>query len=196
MKRMYFLLFPLLLALGACGENESETPCAPLIGGGSYCLQPTAALAPFDVQQKVEATFRGRRETMIAEIESDAEGMRFVGLTPFGQKLLQVAYDNRAASAATLPDRRISPALLIALLQIALWPADAVRAGLEEPLTLDDGAGRRRIHNRGEATISIDYRGAQPPYRGLRISVPAADLELEIETLDALDAIAADGKES
>ena len=184
MKPYLFLASVLLFALTACGENE--TPCAALIGGGNYCLQPTTDLAPFDVQQKVDARFRDRRETMIAEIENDTGSLRFVGLTPFGHTLLHVSYDNREAHAATLPDRRLSPALLIALLQIALWPAESVRAGLEAPLTLEEGSGQRRLLHQGETTLSIDYTGESPAYRRMHLSIPAADLELDIETLPVI----------
>lgn len=184
MRKVLILLASVLFGLVACGEDE--TPCASLIGGGNFCLQPTTALAPFEIQQKVEARFRNRRETVIAEIENDASGLHFVGLTPFGQTVFQVSYDNREAHAATLPDRRISPALLIALLQIALWPADSIRAGLEAPFTLEESGGQRRIVNRGETTLSIDYTGEHPPYRRMHLSIPAADLELDIETLPAI----------
>lgn len=187
MKRCRVLLFAMLLPLFACGEGERERKCATLFGGGSYCLQPTTALAPFDAQQKVEASFRGRRETMIVEIENDADSLRFVGLTPFGHKLIQVSYDNRVASAATLPDQRLSPALLIALLQIALWPTDAVRAGLEAPLTLEEDAKGRRILNGGELTLSIEHNGEHPPWRQMQLTIHSAGLELSIEALPKMD---------
>jgi hypothetical protein len=172
-----------VLVLSACSEGEYKRECAALIGGGRYCLQPTTARTPFEVQQKVEASLRGRRETLIVNIESDADGLRVIGLTPFGHKVLQVTYDNRAASAPTLPDRRLSPTLLVALLQIALWPTDAVLAGLETPLTLEEGSNVRRILNGDEPTLSIEHSVGEPPWHKMRLIVHAADLELDIETL-------------
>jgi hypothetical protein len=180
----------LLLATAACSEQSTDQPCPALIGGGSYCLQPTTAVPPFDVQQKVESRFRDRRDTLIVELEVDAAGLRFAGLTPFGQKLIQLSYDNRSASATTIPDSRISPALLVALLQLAQWPAEAVRAGLEKPLTLEENGNQRRILNRGEPTLTIDYGPGQPPWRKIHMIIHAADLELTIETLDAAPAAA------
>jgi hypothetical protein len=179
----HILALPFMLALTACGEGERDQQCASLFGGGSYCLQPTTALAPFDLQQKVEANFRGRRETLIANIESDASGVRFVGLTPLGHKLLQVSYDNRAVSAAMLPDKRLNPTLVLALLQIALWPPEVVRTGLEAPLALEDSHEWRHITQRGEKVLSINYRGDQLPYRHMLLHIPAADFAVEVETL-------------
>ena len=176
-------LLSMLLGLSAC--NSPEAPCAGLIGGGAFCLQATSAVAPFELQQKVDARFRGRHETLIVHIENDRDGFQFVGLSPLGQKIFHVSFDNREAHALLLPDRRISPSLLIATLQIALWPADRVRAGLEAPLILEESAGQRRIVNSGETTLMIEYTGDATPYRHLRLTIPAVDLELAIETLSA-----------
>jgi uncharacterized protein DUF3261 len=180
------LLVASLLAVTAC--NEQHLQCVALISGGSYCLQSSATVTPFEVQQKVDTHFRGRSDTLIVELEVDAAGLRFVGLTPFGQKVLQLNYDNRAVSATTFTDSRINPALLVALLQLTLWPADAVRAGLEAPLTMEETIHRRNILNRDELTMSIDRSSGQPPYRRIQISVPTADLKLVIETLEPMRA--------
>ena len=173
----------LLLFATACSDEMHDTHCAPLIGGGSYCLQPSTAVAPFEVQQSIEAHFRGKNETMIAELEADATGMRFVGLTPFGHTLLQVNYNNYTASAIKLPDPRLQPAFLIALIQLALWPPDAVRAGLETPLRLEESADQRRIFDRNEVILTISYTGAQPPYQRIQMNIHGAAIELDIKTL-------------
>jgi hypothetical protein len=170
-----------LLATAACAGLDPR--CAGLPGGGRYCLQPTTAVAPFEAQQKVEAAFDGRRETMIVDIEADANGMRVVGLTPFGHKLVQMSYDNSGATATATPDRRLDPALMMAFLQLALWPADSVRAGLGARLTLEEGDGERRILMDGESILTVRYVGAAAPYRRIYLALPSAGLELDVETL-------------
>jgi len=190
MKFTRFLAAALLLATAACSQQEQDQQCAALIGGGIYCLQSTTAVTPFDVQQKVDSRFRDRRDTLIVELEVDAAGLRFVVLTPFGQKLIQLGYDNHAVNVTTIPDSRISPALLVALMQLALWPADAVHAGLEAPLTLEENGNQRRILKYGEPTLTIEHGDGPPPWRQIHMIVHAADLELSIETLDAAPAAA------
>ena len=171
------------LLLSACSTlTAHSSACAELPGGGSYCLQPSTDLAPFELQQLVETTVQGRRETMIVEFEADAQGMRFVGLTPFGQKLLQIDYDNQVARAQTLPDARLSPTALLALLQLAQWPADSVRRGLAPALRLEEGVHQRRVLLAGRLLLSIDYIGA-PTQRRLHVSVPSLPLELDISPL-------------
>jgi hypothetical protein len=182
-KRFRSLLLTLLVVLSACGEGEREKLCTSLIGGGSYCLQPTTGIKAFDAQQKVDTRFRDRHDTLIVDLEVDAEGLRFVGLTPFGHKLVQLSFDNHLVTATTLPDSRLSPTLLVAMLQLAQWPADAVRAGLEPPLMLEESADQRRILNRGDVVLTIDHSVGQPPYRRIHIFVPGIDLEISIETL-------------
>jgi hypothetical protein len=177
-------LFPLLLLAGCAAADPN---CAAF-SGGRYCLQPSTGVAPFEATQKVELRFREHRETVIAEIEVDAAGMRMAGLTPFGQKLLQFNWDNRELKATTVPDARFDAAFLAATLQLAHWPADAVRAGLSAPLRLEETAGGRRVLKNSTPVLSIQLDGERPPYRSVRMAMPAADLEMLAETLDTAGA--------
>uniref|UniRef100_UPI00272DE7F4 DUF3261 domain-containing protein n=1 Tax=Propionivibrio sp. TaxID=2212460 RepID=UPI00272DE7F4 len=93
--RRLLLTGMLAVALLVAGCDDDGSSCTTLPGGPRYCLQTTDSIVPFDVQQKVDVSFDSRRETMIAQLEADAGGIRFAGMTPFGQKLLQVSFDNR-----------------------------------------------------------------------------------------------------
>jgi len=171
-----------LLAASACTPDDER--CAQLPGGARYCLQPTSLLAPFEVQQKLEITYGGQRETLIVELEVDANGMRFAGLTPFGQKLVQASYDNRTVTASRLPDKRLPPALVLAMLQMAWWPAANVRAGLGDAAVLDEGGGQRTISADGKLLVEVGYTGG-PPARDMHIAFPPAGIEIDITTLDS-----------
>lgn len=178
------LMLVLVIGIAACTEHDPC--CASLPGGGHYCLQPTTALAPFDAQQKIEVIFNGRRETIIVEIESDADGLRFIGLTPFGHKLMQVSYDNHAAKSATMPDTRLDPALLLALLQLSLWPADVVRNGLSMSLTLEESDNTRRILSGDDILLTVKRTGSKLPYRQLRLTIPSVGFVIDVENLGTL----------
>ena len=167
--------------LSAC--SGSDPRCANLPGGGRYCLQATSVVSPFDLQQKVEATINGVRETMIAEIEVDAEGMRFVGVTPFGQKLVQTSYDNREAKTTLMMNTPLEPALLLGFLQMALWPAESVRAGLEG-FTLEEGYGQRLVKAGDDVVVQVSYTAGRLPRSDMHVVLPFAHIELEITTLD------------
>lgn len=173
-----------LIAIVGCVQRDPR--CASLSGGGRYCLQPTTALAPFDAQQKVEVVVNGHRETLIVEIESDADSLRCVGLTPFGIKLMEVIYDNHSAKSTTTTDSRLDPALLVALLQLSLWPTDAVRSGLSATLTLEETENGRRVLSGDDTLLMINYTGTKLPYQHLHLTIPSMGLELDVDDLGAL----------
>ena len=183
MKRGMFwgVVLTCSLLLVACAADDPRYSSLP--GGGDYCLQPTTAMPAFDVQQKVELGFNGRRETMIVELEVDPEGMRFVGLTPFGQKLIEGGFDNHTVRATQLPDKRLSPALLLALLQICLWPANDVRVGLGDSALVEESAGQRQILVNGKPVLQVSYTGGLSPAADMRIVLPAVQMEFEVTTL-------------
>jgi len=179
--RNFFIISLFALITTAC--IQEKTGCAILPGGGQYCLQSTSVVVPFEAQQKVEANFKGHHETMITELEVDAKGINFAGFTPFGQKLMQVSYDNQKVSGLASPDKHLNPALLLALLQLSLWPADVARAGLSEPVVLREAAGNRYITHNGRLIMQVQYADNTLPYRALIITLPTIDMTLAIASL-------------
>jgi hypothetical protein len=171
----------LAFLLAACSGMDPR--CAVMPGAGTYCLQPTTAVAPFDTRQKVALSFRGWRETMIVQLEVDSEKMRFAGLTPFGHTLIEAAYDNRAVSAEKTPGEGFEPMWLFAALQIALWPLDAVRAGFDDAVDVDEDGGTRRVFSGGDEFITIRYVGFAPAFSEIGIDYPSLCATLEIKTL-------------
>jgi len=159
--------------LAAC--QPAPPGCARLPGEGSYCLQ-NAAGPTFSTLQQSILTAGKHRLTLLTRIENDGRGLRFAGMTPLGQTLLAVSWENGVLQAE-LPSAlasRLDPALLPALLQIALWPASEVRAGLSPELELIEEAQRRRLRRKdsGDDILDISWEG-NLPYQRLRIVAPA-----------------------
>ncbi|MDR2506380.1 MAG: DUF3261 domain-containing protein [Candidatus Accumulibacter sp.] len=173
-------VLPVLLA--ACSGMDFR--CSVLPGNVSYCLQPTAAVAPFETRQKIDFLRDGQRETMIVEIEAAPEKMRLVGLTPFGVQVIQAAYDNRVAHAEKMPETGLDPVALLSIVQAALWPLDAVRAGFGAQAAVDEKDAGRRISVDGEKIVEIAYTGNSPPFSRIKIVYPSARVVLEITTLE------------
>lgn len=172
----------LIACLSACGPTSPN--CASLPGGGQYCLQATSLAPEFEVQQQVLVRFRDRQETMIASVENDAQQLDFVGLTPFGQKLIHMRYDNQAAIAILSPDQRIKPAMMLALLQLALWPAEAVQQGLDAASLVSAQEQERNITHQGKLVMHIHYENPAEPGADMQINLPEAALHLEIKRLE------------
>ena len=168
------MIVALGLLLSAC--QAPQPGCARLPGGGGYCLQSTGGLI-FTTDQRSELIAGGQRLTLLTRIESDANGLRFAGMTPLGQTLFFVSWENGALRADLPPAlaNRIDPALLPALLQMALWPAAAVRAGLSPDLELIEENHRRRLRRKDDVAdkdiLDISWEG-DLPYQHLRIVAP------------------------
>lgn len=176
-----FLLVLLPSTLSAC--IQPKPGCTALPGGGQYCLQPTSAMQPFEVQQKVEATFKGRHETMITEIEVNPNTFNFVGLTPFGQKLVHISYDNQSVITKTVPDKRLDPTIMLALIQLSLWPAESVRMGLSKPLILEETDNQRSIIADKQVIMQMHYTDNAVPHQALKVTLPTMEMTLEIVSL-------------
>ena len=188
--RRWFICVAATLLLAACGSSGGSggsgdgARCTVLPGGARYCLQTSADLPPVDVQQQVDIVFGDRRETLIAQLETDAAGTRFVATTPFGQKIIQLTDDNHALHVDLSLARGLDPVLLLALVQIATWPADRVSAGLDAATLSEETPDMRRVVSRGKERVVVRYTRGLPPQGDLRIDLPAAGVELTITNLD------------
>jgi len=171
--------------LAACVPESPS--CARLPGGASYCLQTSEGVAPFEVQQKIDVAFNGRRETMIAQVEVDAAGMRFAGLTPLGQRLLQASFADGDIRADGIALEKLDPALLLALIQLASWNADRVRAGLGGSAELVETEEGRSVVKDRKAVLRIGYTRGRPPMGDVEIGFPGTGVEFRIVTLDEID---------
>jgi hypothetical protein len=143
-------------------------------------------MGPLDVRQQIDLSIGDRRETLIVALQIDSGALRMVGLTPFGQKVVELDYDNATVQVHP-PLQRLDPVMLAALLQIALWPSDVVRAGLSVPLALDETPGGRRIINGRVEVVTVEFGGVTPRYQRLRLKIPAAHIKLDAVMLDDTD---------
>lgn len=181
MKRCVVLAVSAVALLAACAPDSPD--CARLPGGARYCLQASEGVVPFEVQQKIDVAFNGRRETMIAQVEVDPGGMRFAGLTPLGQRLLQASFSGGEVRAEGIALEKLDPALLLALIQLTSWNADGVRAGLGGSAELVESEKGRSIVKDGKAVLRIGYTRGRPPTGDVEIGLPEAGVEFRIVTL-------------
>lgn len=177
--RLPALLLATLL-VGCGGEN-----CPTLPGGVAYCLQPSASGPEFSALQQVVLEVNGQREILLARIENSKQRLAFVGLTPLGQTVLSLTWDGQRTRASWLPGAqpRIEPAALVALLQLALWPADATRRGLSPEAEWVKNGNGLRLSVDGRSLVEIDRTGEGAPFDTIAISLPTVRLRFDITTL-------------
>lgn len=185
--RLIFLLLISLTSLFLTACAPAAPGCANLPGGGSYCLQNGAGPNFSTLQQSV-LTAGKQRMTLLTRIENDARGLRFAGMSPLGQTLLFVSWENGILRADLPPEMaaRLDPALFPAMVQIAMWPVEAVRAGLSPELELIAEPNRRRLRPKDAGSdsdiLDISWEG-NLPYQRLQIVAPAG-MRIDARALD------------
>ena len=173
----------LTLLLAACTGGTGK--CAHLPGGGRYCLIE-GPWPEFAAEQATDVIYGDKPLRLIARIQSGKDGLRFAGVTPLGQTLLQISWENgtlRSELPPALADR-LDAGLFPALLQLATWPAAQVREGLSDGLTLIEKDGQRIVSDGQKNILIVSWEGTSLPYQRLRIEAPAARLLIEARTLD------------
>ena len=173
------LLFLALLA--SCALNR----CPTLPGGVSYCLQSPASGPSFSAVQQVVIGEGGQQETLLAYIENNPQRLALVGLSPLGQTVLRVTWDGEQIVASGPPGMGppVNPAVLVAVLQFGLWPADAVRAGLPENAVWKDGATNGQLSCQGKSLLTLHRTGQAAPYDTLSVTLQPAELLINMHTL-------------
>jgi hypothetical protein len=170
----------LLLLLAGC-RGPDTIDVAP---GAALRLCPPEAAPDFFLNQEVVITLPdGSRETLMAAMENRRGVLGLVAATPLGQTLFSIRVRDGKALVdvrAPLPGR-FDPRMLPALVQFALWPEAAVRAGLGPGLRLEQYGARRELLLRDQLVWSATRTG-----EALVMEAPGLGLRLRIRTLDDL----------
>jgi hypothetical protein len=194
MPRRRTLLLALLLPLALAGcRRPAAVQAAPrpavvyVAPGVPFRLCPPESGPDLAVTQEVVFTFPdGRRETTLATLQNRGGVFDLVASTPLGQTLFVIRLQGGKASV----DARIKvpgdldPRVLPALVQFALWPAEAVRAALGPGTSLAEAGPVRTLLRKDQPVWTVTREGDAPPYRRLALDNPAFGLGVRIRTLE------------
>lgn len=186
MKKLLSLGAIAALLLSGCTSDSGN--CVRLSLNAKYCL--SVAPGPFfDTEQASTVSYGGNTVHMITRIQSGEDGLRFAGITPLGQTLMQVIADKHGVKSQLPPGTagKLDGALFVALVQLATWPADEVRQGLRGGLTLDEQTHSRTILENDKALLTVTWEGNQPPFDKLSVEIPGAQVKVDSRTLDKDD---------
>ncbi|TAK91854.1 MAG: DUF3261 domain-containing protein [Burkholderiaceae bacterium] len=165
--RFFLLLFFLHFLLSGCQQDEN---CIALAGHNDqarYCLLPTAQAPVLNLTQEVQIDWKGQTFTLLSVLESGTNATTMVTLTPTGQTLFSVRQDAQKVAlnpAAPLPSG-FEPRALLALVQLALWPEEKLRAHLTGCLRLEASATHRTLRCDDAALLDVSYLGRPESYR-------------------------------
>ena len=177
------LLFVLLLA----GCRPPVIPDVYVAPGVPFRLCPPGASPDFFVTQEVVFHFPGgREETALAVIENKGGTLSLVASTPMGQTLFIVKVRGGAVSVDTripIPGD-LDPRVLPALVQFALWPAEAVRASLGPGIRFEQDGARRTLLRKDKVVWTVTREGQALPFRRLLLENPALGMSVAIRTVE------------
>lgn len=184
---MRILLMIILLSLAACTSGNGNCPRLP--GIGTYCIVE-GPWPDFETEEATTITYAGKPTQLITRTASGQDGVRFAGVTPLGQTLVNVSLESGIIRASLPPgmEGRIDGALFIALLQIAVWPAEDVRRGLQTGIALVDSPGKRVILRDDNDLLTITWEGNTLPYQRIRFEAPEARLTIDATAVAGTEA--------
>lgn len=151
MKRRLVLAATLLLA--ACAHAPRRPSPSPALR-----LAPAALAASVSLQQRLTVSHGARTQRADALLEVDDEALRLVLLVG-PRRMLTLVFDGESV------EQERDPALPGALagerfvddIQLAYWPAAAIRAALPPGWTLDESPLRRILRRDGASAIEVRY---------------------------------------
>ncbi len=152
----------LAFVLGGCASAPPAAPAPaipPLVSGAAL----GGARA---THQVVRGAFGERELTLLAAVQVDAAGVRVVGVDALGRRVFSVTYDGQRVTAEADPavPEGFSPEHLLADVELALWPLQALQAayaGTEWTVT-EPYPGARRLRRGGRLVAEVHYTGPDP----------------------------------
>lgn len=176
---MKFFQLTLLLLLCACRYPNLEG-CPALSNEIGYCLLPPEQTQTLSLMQKIQIEWKQKGSapaetkqlTLLSVLEADPRKTILVMLNPVGQTLYRVEQDKQGViSQTTLKlGTEFDPAILLALVQWALWPADQVRQQLHERdathscLQVEITPQQRTISCGATRVLTVIYSDPQQPF--------------------------------
>jgi hypothetical protein len=147
----------LTLALG-CAQPRMK-PKDP----GLFLLAPSAAGTELSVTQSLVFKKGSTRMEALAVLEVGRDAVSLVGMGPLGNRILSIRWDGSRLDKESDPHMPADLPLELILrdVQLAFWPAQALRQGLPGPSwTLEDSGQERLLRQGGKDVVRIRYGGA------------------------------------
>ena len=151
----------LCMLLAGCA-SEKTAPVARL----GLKLAPAALGEQLSLQQHLTVERKGRTDELDAAIEVDASHVRMVGLA-LGQRVLSIDYDGKQLKTwrhLMLPSQ-VRAEDVLEDMQLALWPVEAVAAGLPAGWRIEENGMLRRLYLGDELVATLAY-SASPRWSG------------------------------
>jgi hypothetical protein len=178
-----FALIPALLWLvSGCAILRGRLPQEP------YQPRPLAAPAgpAVTATQEVSGEWNGRTRTLLCALELDETHLAVAGLATTGLNLFTLEYDGETLSVhkSELIPQELDPRAVVADLQLAFWPAPALRDALGDDWQLQVTSRNRRLYRGGRLAVLVSYGDSDPWAGTVRLQDLQLGYQITVKTLN------------
>jgi hypothetical protein len=157
-----------LAVLSAC-QVQHPVPDSNTTGTATQPLVAPDAAIPQSARQRLRAMVGDREIVLDCVVEVTPDRVTVVGLLPAGNRVFSVRYDGRKVEQERTPQvpAQLQPEQLLADLQLAFWPLEALRGafdGSSWKVSQADSRTRRLLRD-GRLVAEVHY-GDSDPWRG------------------------------
>jgi hypothetical protein len=156
-----------LLLMALIGVLLTACAHAPRSGEAAKprALAPVAAVSPRSASQVIHAAYGDRAVTLRTALQVDAASLTLVGVTATGQRVFTASWDGKTITAerGVFVPSHVEPERVLADMQLALWPLQAVQEALGNSYEVSEPfAGVRRLKHSGRLIAEVHYAGDDP----------------------------------
>ncbi|WP_290702700.1 DUF3261 domain-containing protein [Amphritea sp.] len=171
----------LLLLLAGCSSlGTVERPAEMLL------LKPAQGPVPVLLTQRVTLSSWGQQKQFVAIARFTYGQSKLVALLPTGQQLLYLEFDGEQLVQRAMPSIELPGKDILALIQFALWPRDALQSNYrsEQGWKVDITDRRRELTHNDNPWLDVRYDGQQ-----INIYNYLSKYRVLIETLEQKDLV-------
>ncbi|MFZ5442798.1 MAG: DUF3261 domain-containing protein [Myxococcota bacterium] len=172
----------LLTLLTGCVTTPRPPPPAEF----ALRLSPASLGRELQLVQRITVLRGDERRSFDAQLEADATVVRIAAVA-LGQTVASLSWDGTtlAQQVSTHVPPAVTAARILSDVQLAWWPAEAIRAALPGGFSLLDEAGERVLLRDGAPWARVRYEGTAPAWRHVRLEHAHFGYALDIESVEA-----------
>jgi len=188
MRALWAVVLSVSLAttLGACVTARPIPASGAPTEGLLLALSPASLGRELHLAQRV-TVFRGSSTWAFdAQLEADSSEVLLAAFA-LGQTVARLRWDGHALEethSERTPDV-ITPARILSDVQLAFWPADAVRAGLSPGFSLEEKPGERLVRRDGVPFVTVRWLDETPSSSRVELTHLTFGYRLVIESKEA-----------
>ena len=152
--------------------------------------EPIALAAPLGparrIEQKITATWPGKKETLFCVLELDKQHIAVAGLNQSGMTLFSLNFDGKTTAVEKSPllPSGFAPEFIVRDIQLAYWPQEELEKYLPKHWRLFANSKRRLVFKNKMLQFDIQYLKPDAVWPGLVVlNNLDQHYRLEIETL-------------